>query len=104
MASSPFRVSLYVFSLDFTHTSRTDSGLIYFTHNGAYLGPKSGTKPSSGTSVGFNENATLPFTPGKTYRLRVINTSAFATFAFWIDGHDMRVIEVCLYFPTVVLL
>jgi iron transport multicopper oxidase len=89
--------------LDFTHPSRTDSGLIYFTHNGAYLGPKSGTKPSSGTSVGFNENATLPFTPGKTYRLRVINTSAFATFAFWIDGHDMRVIEVCLYFPTVVL-
>ncbi|KAF7291853.1 Fet3 protein [Mycena indigotica] len=71
-----------------------DSGLIYFAQNGAYLGPKSGTLPQSGTSVGFNENATLPFQPGKTYRLRIVNTSAFAMFFFWIDGHDMRVIEV----------
>jgi len=71
-----------------------DAGLIYFAQNGTYLGPKSGTSPSSGTSVGFNENATLPFQPGKTYRLRVVNTSAFAMFFFWIDGHDMRVIEV----------
>ncbi|KAF8956295.1 Fet3 protein [Flammula alnicola] len=43
---------------------------------------------------GFNENATLPFVPGKTYRLRIVNTSAFAAFFFWIDGHDMRIIEV----------
>lgn len=71
-----------------------DSGLIYFAQNGTYLGPKSGTSPSSGSAVGFNENATLPFKPGKTYRLRVVNTSAFAMFFFWIDGHDMRVIEV----------
>ncbi|KAJ7033166.1 Fet3 protein [Mycena alexandri] len=71
-----------------------DAGLIYFAQNGTYLGPKSGTTPSSGTAVGFNENATLPFAPGKTYRLRVVNTSAFAMFYFWIDGHDMRVIEV----------
>ncbi|KAK7059678.1 Fet3 protein [Favolaschia claudopus] len=71
-----------------------DSGLIYFAQNGSYLGPKAGTSPSSGTAVGFNENATLPFQPGKTYRLRVVNTSAFAMFFFWIDGHDMRVIEV----------
>jgi iron transport multicopper oxidase len=26
--------------------------------------------------------------------LRIVNTSAFAAFYFWIDGHDMRVIEV----------
>ncbi|KAJ6532692.1 Fet3 protein [Mycena vulgaris] len=71
-----------------------DSGLIYFAQNGTYLGPKTGTSPSSGTAVGFNDNATLPFQPGKTYRLRVVNTSAFAMFFFWIDGHDMRVIEV----------
>lgn len=45
-------------------------------------------------AVGFNENATLPFQPGKTYRLRIVNTSAFAMFFFWIDGHDMRIIEV----------
>ncbi|OBZ77891.1 Iron transport multicopper oxidase fio1 [Grifola frondosa] len=31
--------------------------------------------------------------PGKTYRLRIVNTSAFAAFYFWIDGHDMRIIE-----------
>ncbi|KAJ7322898.1 Fet3 protein [Mycena albidolilacea] len=71
-----------------------DAGLIYFAQNGTYLGPISGSSPSSGTSVGFNENATLPFQPGKTYRLRVVNTSAFAMFFFWIDGHEMRVIEV----------
>ncbi|KAG6821107.1 hypothetical protein H0H93_006446 [Arthromyces matolae] len=72
-----------------------DSALIYFAQNSSYLGPISGTSPSPVTSaVGFNENATLPFEPGKTYRLRVINTSAFSAFFFWIDGHDMRIIEV----------
>ncbi|KAI0287135.1 Fet3 protein [Russula brevipes] len=71
-----------------------DSALIYFAQNGSYLGPVSGTSPSSVTShVGFNKNATLPFEPGKTYRLRIVNTSAFAAFFFWIDGHDMRIIE-----------
>ncbi|KAH9000834.1 Fet3 protein [Lactarius hatsudake] len=72
-----------------------DSALIYFAQNGTNLGPISGTNPSPVTSrVGFNENATLPFEPGKTYRLRIVNTSAFAAFFFWIDGHDMRIIEV----------
>ncbi|PWN97912.1 multi copper oxidase [Tilletiopsis washingtonensis] len=42
---------------------------------------------------GFNENATLPFVPGKTYRLRLINMSALAMYHFWIEGHDMRIIE-----------
>jgi iron transport multicopper oxidase len=72
-----------------------DSALIYFAQNNTYLGPISGTNPSSVTShVGFSENATLPFEPGKTYRLRIVNTSAFAAFYFWIDGHDMRIVEV----------
>ena len=72
-----------------------ESPLIYFAKNGQYLGPKTGTSPTGVTSkVGFNENATLPFQPGKTYRIRVINTSALAMFFFWIDGHDMRIIEV----------
>ncbi|GLB39058.1 putative ferroxidase [Lyophyllum shimeji] len=72
-----------------------DSALMYFAQNASYLGPKPGTLASSVTSaVGFNENATLPFQPGKTYRLRIINTSGFAAFFFWIDGHDMRIIEV----------
>jgi len=73
----------------------TDSAIIYFAQNASYLGPISGSSPSPVTSaVGFNENATLPFQPGKTYRLRVLNTSAFAAFFFWIDGHEMRIIEV----------
>ncbi|KAF8067721.1 Fet3 protein [Lyophyllum atratum] len=72
-----------------------DSALVYFAQNASYLGPISGTSPSPVTSaVGFNENATLPFQPGKTYRLRIVNTSGFAAFFFWIDGHDMRIIEV----------
>ncbi|OCH87144.1 Fet3 protein [Obba rivulosa] len=71
-----------------------DAPLIYFAQNATYLGPIPGTNPTGATSaVGFNENATLPFQPGKTYRLRIINTSAFAAFYFWIDGHDMRIIE-----------
>ncbi|ETW75786.1 Fet3 ferroxidase [Heterobasidion irregulare TC 32-1] len=71
-----------------------DAPLIYFAQNGAYLAPAPGTSPSGSTSaVGFNENATLAFEPGKTYRLRVVNTAAFAMFFFWIDGHDMRIIE-----------
>ncbi|ESK96308.1 multicopper oxidase [Moniliophthora roreri MCA 2997] len=67
-----------------------DSALIYFAQNASYLPPVGGTSPA----IGFNENATLPFTPGKTYRLRVVNTSAFSMFYFWIDGHQMRIIEV----------
>ncbi|KAJ6616429.1 Fet3 protein [Mycena sp. CBHHK59/15] len=70
-----------------------DAGLIYFAQNGTYLAPKAGTSPDD-KLVGYNENATLPFEAGKTYRLRVVNTSAFAMFFFWIDGHDMSVIEV----------
>jgi iron transport multicopper oxidase len=72
-----------------------DSSLIYFVRgtDASYLPPISGTTSGAG-NVGFNENATLPFEAGKTYRLRVINTSAFAMFYFWIDGHDMEIIEV----------
>jgi iron transport multicopper oxidase len=72
-----------------------DSGLIYFVHGNEtkYLPPIEGTTSGAG-NVGFNENATLPFQPGKTYRLRVVNTSTFAMFHFWIDGHDMEIIEV----------
>ena len=72
----------------------SDSALVYFAQNASYLGPIAGTSPDPVTkAVGFNENATLPFQPGKTYRLRIINTSAFAAFFFWIDGHEMRIIE-----------
>ena len=65
-----------------------DSCLIYFGQNASHF------DPIAGMSVGFNENATLPFQPGKTYRLRIVNTSAFVAFYFRIDGHDMSIIEV----------
>ncbi|TFY82857.1 hypothetical protein EWM64_g1163 [Hericium alpestre] len=78
-----------------TYCGRTDSALIYFAQNGSYFSPIDGTTPEGGVTshVGFNENGTLPFVPGRTYRLRIVNTSAFAAFFFWIDGHEMRIIE-----------
>lgn len=54
---------------------------MYFAQNETYLD-------------GFNDNAKLNFVPGRTYRLRVVNMAALAMFHFYIDGHDMRVIEV----------
>ncbi|KAG8777671.1 ferroxidase fet3 [Serendipita sp. 407] len=56
------------------------SSLIYFSHNGTYI-------------PGFNADASIKFEPGKTYRLRIINTSALAMFYFWIEGHEMQLIE-----------
>ena len=58
-----------------------EAPLIYFAQNGSYLD-------------GFNENASITFEAGKTYRLRIVNTAAFAMFFFWIEGHQMRIIEV----------
>jgi len=74
-----------------------DAPLVYFAKGTSYLGPVASAAPGvypTTSHVGFNQNATLPFEAGKTYRLRIINTSAFAAFYFWIDGHDMRIIEV----------
>ncbi|BGP27055.1 ferroxidase fet3 [Rhodotorula toruloides] len=62
-----------------------DSLLVYAASNGTYL--------PSNENVKFNGNLSIPFEAGKTYRIRVLNTGIFATTFFWIDGHDMRVIE-----------
>lgn len=51
-----------------------DAPLMYFARGDTYLPPIASAAPNvspSTNSVGFNENATLPFEPGKTYRLRV---------------------------------
>ena len=67
---------------------------MYFSQNGQYLPPKEGAQTSGAASAtGFNENATISFEPGKTYRLRIVNSGAFAGFYFWIDDHEMRIIE-----------
>lgn len=63
------------------------SGLMYFAHTPS-------TSPTASYLPGFNENATLTFEPGKTYRIRILNSSVLAAFYFWISGHDMQVIEV----------
>ncbi|KAH8110240.1 hypothetical protein DFH11DRAFT_1730367 [Phellopilus nigrolimitatus] len=52
------------------------AALIYFAQNGTYLN-------------GYGGNATLPFEPGKTYRLRVVNTAAFSMFYFWAVHANM---------------
>ncbi|KAI9470861.1 MAG: Cupredoxin [Benjaminiella poitrasii] len=44
--------------------------------------------------INDNRNVTFNFTPGKTYRLRIINMSGFATFYYTIDNHDLDIIEV----------
>jgi iron transport multicopper oxidase len=36
----------------------------------------------------------IPIAPGKTYMFRVINMGAFAGQYFWIEGHNMSIIEV----------
>ncbi|KAL9939966.1 hypothetical protein V8E36_000671 [Tilletia maclaganii] len=63
------------------------SALIYVAHTAA-------ANVNAPILPGFNENITIPFVPGKTYRLRIINMSALAMFHLWLEGHDMRIIEV----------
>ncbi|KAJ3054554.1 ferroxidase fet3 [Rhizophlyctis rosea] len=55
--------------------------------------------PDSGTllvlrNASYVDAKQLSFTPGKTYRIRFINMSAFAMFHVGISGHDMEIIEV----------
>lgn len=63
-----------------------DSSVVYFART-------SNISSDAQILSGFNEDVVLPFQPGKTYRIRLINVSALAMFQFWIDGHDMRIIE-----------
>ncbi|KAI8908434.1 Cupredoxin [Gorgonomyces haynaldii] len=50
------------------------------------------------------QDATFDFVPGKTYRIRIIGMTALSAFVFWIDGHEMTLVEVdgVLVKPTVV--
>jgi len=38
-------------------------------------------------------DAKFPFVKGKTYRLRIVNISTYAHFNFWLEDHEMTVIE-----------
>lgn len=44
--------------------------------------------------INDSQNGTIKFVAGKTYRLRFVNMAAFAMFQIWIEGHEMRVIEL----------
>ncbi|OLL26531.1 Iron transport multicopper oxidase [Neolecta irregularis DAH-3] len=44
--------------------------------------------------INDQSGATFSFLKGKTYRLRIVNMSAFAAFNFWLEDHEMSVIEV----------
>ncbi|ORY91398.1 Cupredoxin [Syncephalastrum racemosum] len=49
--------------------------------------------PQSGL-INDSKDTIFKFKPNKTYRLRLINMSGFATFFFSLDGHEFEVIEV----------
>ncbi|CEL02165.1 Putative Multicopper oxidase [Aspergillus calidoustus] len=40
------------------------------------------------------QNLTIPVEPGKTYLLRLANIGAFASQYFWIEDHEMQIVEV----------
>lgn len=87
---------------DLHHNLLTEKFLASSNPTGAEPVPQSAllyiaSTPSNGSAAaylpGFNENVTVAFVPGRTYRFRIINMSALAMFHFYIDGHDMRIIE-----------
>ncbi|KAM0800189.1 putative ferrooxidoreductase Fet3 [Usnea florida] len=55
----------------------------------------SGAEPVPNSAI-INDNATTSFaiTPGKTYMVRIINMSNFASFFVKFDQHEMTIIEV----------
>ncbi|KAK8172072.1 putative ferrooxidoreductase Fet3 [Phyllosticta citrichinensis] len=40
------------------------------------------------------QNFEIPVEPGKTYLLRLVNIGAFASQYFWIEGHNVTIVEV----------
>lgn len=69
------------------------SAMIYVAKNdgnGSYVGSYADLMNGNAT----NDNAFIPFTPGKRYRIRVINMSALAMFHLLLEDHEMQVIEL----------
>ncbi|KAF9155690.1 hypothetical protein BG015_008921 [Linnemannia schmuckeri] len=69
------------------HEIMLEQYLSIFNPSGAEPVPESGL-------INQKTDAKFNFVPGKTYRLRIINMSALAMFHFYIDGHEMEIIEV----------
>ncbi|KAF9950961.1 hypothetical protein BGZ72_007474 [Mortierella alpina] len=75
---------------DWYHRQHKDLLVEYlsiFNPSGAEPVPQSGL-------INQQSNTEFQFEAGKTYRLRIINMSALAMFHFYIDGHDVDIIEV----------
>ena len=54
-----------------------------------------GAEPVPDTSLmNDTQNLTTMVQPDKTYLFRIINVGAFAAHYFWIEGHEMRIVEV----------
>ncbi|KAF9279855.1 ferroxidase fet3 [Mortierella alpina] len=69
------------------HKDLLNEYLSIFNPSGAEPVPQSGL-------INQQSNTEFQFEAGKTYRLRIINMSALAMFHFYIDGHDVDIIEV----------
>ncbi|KAG1143448.1 hypothetical protein G6F37_001552 [Rhizopus arrhizus] len=75
---------------DWYHEQSTTNIGIFLNENNP-----TGAEPVPQSGFLFNSvNDSLTFTPGKTYRLRLINMSGFSMFYFSIDGHSMDIIEI----------
>lgn len=44
--------------------------------------------------INDTQNLRVPVVPEKTYLVRIVNIGAFAAHFFWIEGHEMTVVEV----------
>ncbi|KAF2673663.1 multicopper oxidase [Microthyrium microscopicum] len=59
------------------------------------VGNPTGAEPVPDSAL-MNEtqNLNVKVAPGKTYLIRLVNLGAFANQRFWIEGHQMKVVEV----------
>src|SRR5579859_2505398 len=60
----------------------------------SYKNPTGAEPVPQAALINDSQNGTIKFEAGKTYRLRFVNMAAFAMFHVWIEGHDMRVVEL----------
>ncbi|ORY31018.1 Cupredoxin [Naematelia encephala] len=66
-----------------------DAAAIYVMHDGKYSPSAEAVRDGTAT----NDQASMLFQPGKTYKIRIINMSALAMFHIKLDGHEMSIIE-----------
>lgn len=60
----------------------------------SYKNPTGAEPVPNSALMNDTQNLTVAVSPGKTYFFRMTNVGAFAGQYFWIEGHNMTVIEV----------